>query len=89
MAVGKHIPLRKCVACGEFIVKKDAVRVTREKNGTISVDANGKNQGRGAYLCKNMKCFENAQKGRKLERSLKCQVSADIYDMVKEFIADE
>lgn len=90
MAVEKHIPLRKCVGCGELIGKKGAVRVVRDKNGSVAVDPIGKMQGRGAYLCKAMNCFEVAQKGRKLERSLKCQISADIYDTVKkELAADE
>lgn len=90
MAVEKHIPMRKCVGCSEFIGKKGAVRVVRDKNGTVAVDPTGKMPGRGAYLCKDMKCFEIAFKGRKLERSLKCQVSAEIYETIKkELTADE
>lgn len=90
MAVEKHIPMRKCVGCGEFIGKKGAVRIVRDKEGGIFVDYTGKKSGRGAYLCKDMSCFDAALKGRKLERSLKCQIPSEIYETVKkELTADE
>jgi len=37
-----------------------------------------------------MKCLELAKKGRKLERSFKCQVPAEIYEeLEKELSADK
>ncbi len=90
MAVEKHIPLRKCVGCGEFIGKKGAVRIVRDKDGSISLDPTGKKPGRGAYLCRDEKCLELAVKGRKLERSFKCSVPAEIYENIKrELVAHE
>ncbi|MBE6890115.1 MAG: YlxR family protein, partial [Ruminococcaceae bacterium] len=47
----KHIPLRKCLGCGEMIGKKGAVRIVRSKEGEISLDPTGKKAGRGAYVC--------------------------------------
>ena len=90
MAVEKHIPLRKCVGCGEFIGKKGAVRIVRDKDGNISLDPTGKKPGRGAYLCRDVKCLDIAVKGKKLERSFKCRVPAEIYDIIKkELVTDE
>ncbi len=90
MAVEKHIPLRKCVGCGEFIGKKGAVRIVRDKDGSISLDPTGKKPGRGAYLCRDEKCLALAVKGKKLERSFKCRVPAEIYEEIKrELVADE
>lgn len=83
MAVEKHAPLRKCVGCGEFIGKKGAVRIVRDKDGNISLDPTGKKPGRGAYLCRDVKCLDAALKGKKLERSFKCRVPAEIYDIIK------
>lgn len=81
----KRVPQRKCVGCGEMIGKKGAVRVVRDKEGIFSVDPTGKRSGRGAYICNDMKCLELARKGKKLERSFKCQVPAEIYnDLEKE-----
>lgn len=85
----KHIPLRKCVGCGEMIGKKGAVRVVRDKEGNISIDPTGKKSGRGAYICKDKNCLEQARKGRKLERSFKCQIPAEIYETIeKELTSD-
>ena len=78
----KRVPLRKCVGCGEMIGKKGAVRVVRDKDGNISVDPTGKKSGRGAYICNDVKCLEIARKGRKLERSFKCQIPAEIYEII-------
>ena len=50
----KHIPLRKCIGCGEMIGKKGSVRIVRSKEGELSVDLTGKKPGRGAYLCRNL-----------------------------------
>lgn len=76
----KRVPQRKCVGCGEMIGKKGAVRIVRDKDGSFSVDPTGKKSGRGAYICNDVKCLELARKGRKLERSFKCQVPVEIYD---------
>lgn len=86
----KRVPMRKCVGCGEMIGKKGAVRVVRDKDGNISVDPTGKKSGRGAYICNDVKCLELAKKGRKLERSFKCQIPAEIYEIIeKELTADK
>ena len=61
----KRVPLRKCVGCGEMIGKKEAVRIVRDKDGNISIDPTGKKSGRGAYICKDKSCLEQAQKGQK------------------------
>ena len=84
----KRVPQRKCVGCGEMIGKKGAVRVVRDKDGGFSVDPTGKKSGRGAYICNDMKCLEQARKGRKLERSFKCQVPAEIYDALEKELTE-
>jgi len=84
----KRVPLRKCVGCGELIGKKGAVRVVRDKDGNISVDPTGKKSGRGAYICNDVKCLELAKKGKKLERSLKCGIPAEIYDIIEKELTE-
>ncbi len=86
----KRVPLRKCVGCGEMIGKKGAVRVVRDKDGNISVDPTGKKSGRGAYICRDVNCLDAAIKGKKLERSFKCRIPAEIYDIIaKELTSDK
>lgn len=85
----KHIPMRKCVGCGEMIGKKGAIRVVHDKEGNFFIDPTGKKSGRGAYICKDKKCLELAKKGRKLERSFKCQIPVEIYETIeKELTSD-
>lgn len=75
----KKIPLRRCVGCGEMKSKKEMVRVVKTESG-IFLDATGKQNGRGAYLCANAECLKKAKKCKGLERSFKMPVSSEIYE---------
>ena len=48
----KKIPMRKCVATGEQLPKKELLRVVRTPEGTLAVDTTGRTNGHGAYLKK-------------------------------------
>ena len=61
-APAKKIPLRKCTGCQEMKQKKDMMRVLRTAEGDIVLDTTGRKNGRGAYLCRSMSCFEQAVK---------------------------
>lgn len=80
----KRTPLRKCVGCGEMIVKKDMLRVIRTKEKEIKLDPTGKENGRGAYLHFSRECLEKAVKSRGLERSFKMSIDGDIYKKLDE-----
>ena len=67
----KKIPLRQCIGCGEMKSKKEMIRVIKTAEDQILLDATGRKNGRGAYLCPSMECFKKAVKGRGLERSLR------------------
>lgn len=79
----KKIPMRMCVGCSEMKEKRDLVRVIKTPEDEILLDSTGKKSGRGAYLCRSMGCFENAQKGRRLERAFSCKVDAAVYEELK------
>ena len=51
----RKIPLRKCLATNEQLPKKELIRVVRNKEGQVFVDATGKMNGRGAYLKRSLK----------------------------------
>lgn len=82
----KKTPLRKCVVCGEGKPKKELIRVVRNTEKTVSIDISGKINGRGAYLCTNIKCIEMAQKNNKLSRSLEVEVTSEIYEELKNIV---
>ena len=58
----KKVPLRKCVATGEQLPKKELIRIVKNKEGEVSVDPTGKKNGRGAYLKRSLDAIELAKK---------------------------
>ena len=62
----KKIPLRQCIGCGEMKNKRELIRVLKGTDDVISIDATGRKNGRGAYICPSMACFEKAVKSRGL-----------------------
>ena len=42
----RKIPMRRCVATGETLPKKELIRIVRTPEGVISVDPTGKANGR-------------------------------------------
>ena len=83
MSQTKKVPLRKCTGCNEVKNKKDMIRVIRDKEGNISMDATGRKNGRGAYICPHVKCLEKAMKSKGLERTLKAKVPEEVYEQLK------
>lgn len=83
MAQVKKIPLRKCTGCQEMKSKKEMIRVLHTAENEIILDATGKKNGRGAYLCPSMECFRMAVKNKGLERSLKMKVPEETYESLK------
>jgi predicted RNA-binding protein YlxR (DUF448 family) len=71
----KHIPLRTCIACRQERAKRELVRVVRTPALTVQVDSTGKLAGRGAYLCRNRACWEQALKSHRLGGALKTTLS--------------
>ena len=82
----KKIPLRKCTGCQEMRSKKEMMRILRTSEGDIVLDTTGRKNGRGAYVCCSMECFEKAEKNKGLERSLKCKVPDETYESLKKEI---
>ena len=80
---GKKIPLRQCIGCGEMKSKKEMIRVIKTAEGEILLDATGRKNGRGAYLCPSMECFKKAVKGRGLERSFKMAIPREVYETLE------
>ena len=80
----KRIPMRMCTGCGEQRPKRELIRVVKSPEGEISLDLTGRKPGRGAYLCKNIECFQKARKAKRLERTFSTTLSDEIYDRLEE-----
>lgn len=85
----RKIPQRVCLGCGETKPKRDLIRVVKSPEGEISLDLTGKKSGRGAYICNNIECLQNARKARKFERSFACQIDSEIYDAMEKELKNE
>ena len=95
--MNKKIPMRQCVGCGEmknyiitnrvtFDLTREMMRVLKTPEGPIVLDATGRKNGRGAYLCKSLDCLKKARKNRGLERSFQMSIPDEVYDSLeKEF----
>lgn len=85
----KKIPQRQCLGCNEHFPKKELIRVVKRPDGSVELDLVGKVSGRGAYICRDVKCFRRARKSRRIEHSLECAISEELYDAMEREIEGE
>ena len=85
--MNKKTPIRLCLGCNSPAPKNELIRIVKNKEGEISLDFTGKKPGRGAYICNNPACLEKLEKNKRLNRAFSCDVSAEIYQRLKEEIA--
>lgn len=81
----KHVPQRTCVGCRKILPKREMVRIVRTPNQGVKIDESGKASGRGAYLCRERKCWEKALSEKRLEHALKTTLSREEWETLLEF----
>ena len=79
----KKVPLRQCIGCGEMKGKKEMIRILKTEAEGVVLDATGRKNGRGAYVCPNRECVQKAVKSRGLERAFKMPISKEIYESLE------
>lgn len=84
----KKVPERRCVGCQGSFPKSTLIRVVRTPAGTIELDATGKKNGRGAYLCRSVKCFRAARKKNRFKTNLDCEIPEEILDRIEREISE-
>ena len=83
MSNNKKVPMRKCVGCQEMKSKKEMLRIIRTQEGEFLLDATGKKNGRGAYICPSSECLSKAIRQKGQERSFKQAIPQDVYEMLE------
>ena len=78
--MNKKATMRQCVGCRQMFEKRSLLRVMKTPEGEITFDKTGKKNGRGAYICPNLSCLQQARKNHGLNRSLKVEVSEEVFD---------
>ena len=90
----KHEPIRKCSGCGLKKSKTQLIRIVKSADkkdlsgniidsGEIFLDLTGKKSGRGAYICKDLKCFNLARKAKRFERAFSCKIPDEVYNQLE------
>jgi uncharacterized protein len=80
MPTRSHEPVRTCVGCRQEAGKRGLVRLVRGADATVHLDPTGRAHGRGAYLHADAACFAAARSRRALERALKAEVPAGLWE---------
>ena len=75
---------RMCAVCRKKFEKDELLRITKNKEGIISLDISKKLPGRGMYICKSKDCIFSARKRKVVERALS-HSGADIYEKLEKF----
>lgn len=83
MGTIKKIPMRKCVGCQEMKNKRELIRILKTTEEEFVLDATGKKNGRGAYLCFSKDCLQKAIKCNGLERSFKQSIPKEVYEKLE------
>ena len=72
----KHTPERTCAVCRTKTDKRQLVRIVRTPEGDVLIDDTGKRNGRGAYLCKRVACWNEASaRGKRLAAALRAEIA--------------
>lgn len=81
----KNVPMRMCVVCRKMTPKESLIRIVRTPNNEIVFGNDKHVEGRGAYVCTNPECIEKCIKKKTLNYVFKTEISADIYEKLKEY----
>ena len=82
----KKIPMRSCVVTREKYPKGELIRVVRTPEGNVVIDETGKQNGRGAYLKKDLGVIEKAEKNKILSKHLETEIPKEIFDELKKLV---
>ena len=82
----KKVPERTCVITREKLPKNELVRVVRTPDLEVIIDTTGRANGRGAYLKKDIKVFEQAKKTKALNRHLEVEVPDSIFEELEKLV---
>ena len=70
-----HVPLRRCVACGDRLPKRELKRIVNSPKEGFQLDVTGKLSGRGVYFCSKPKCWERGLLTGRVDYALRAQTA--------------
>ncbi|NMA50693.1 MAG: YlxR family protein [Mollicutes bacterium] len=85
----KKIPLRTCIITKEKCEKHNLLRIVRTPSGEIVFDKTGKQNGKGAYLKKDLKVIEKAKANKSLDHLFEKEVPLQVYESLLKEVNSE
>lgn len=82
----RNTPMRRCVITKEQLPKNELIRVVRTPDNEVVIDSNGKQNGRGAYLKKDIEVIEKAYRNKILNKHLEVIIPDKIFEELKEMV---
>jgi predicted RNA-binding protein YlxR (DUF448 family)/ribosomal protein L30E len=76
----KRVPERTCVGCRQTRPKAQLIRLVCGPTGQLLLDVHGKLPARGAYLCPQRQCVEQAVKSARLREAFRQEVTLSPVD---------
>ncbi len=83
MTRARKTPTRTCVGCGHADDKRALVRIVRTNGGHTDLDPSGKANGRGAYVCARVECFDAAIARKRFDAALRVHLHDDDLDRLR------
>ncbi|MEE0946942.1 MAG: YlxR family protein [Acutalibacteraceae bacterium] len=79
----KKIPIRQCTGCSERKPKNELIRIVKTPEDKIVLDFSGKQNGRGAYICRNENCLTLAVKKKRIDNAFGVTVPEEVLECLK------
>ncbi len=76
---------RTCVACRQIKDKRNLIRMVRAPMGQVVIDLTQVAEGRGAYLCRQVNCWQKGLQKERLARALKTTISAKNMTILQDY----
>ncbi|PJF44291.1 MAG: DUF448 domain-containing protein [Phototrophicales bacterium] len=70
-------PQRTCVICRKVQDKRDLIRIVRTSDARVQIDITGKQNGRGAYICRQRDTCQGQLTRESINHALRTSISDD------------
>ncbi len=78
--------MRTCIGCRRRTGKHELVRIVRDPGGYVRLDEGACAPGRGAYVCSDVGCLEQAIRRRRIGAALRTVIEAEqLEGLMEEF----
>jgi uncharacterized protein len=85
----RRLPTRSCVACRTSRPKRELIRVVRGTDRRITIDPTGRQNGRGAYLCRAGDCIDTGFGRGLLSKALGVPIPPQLASELRALTLDE